>query len=656
MKLRFLIFMLVCSSSYVYAQYVNGFPYGKITYEEFTKRLINQDTSASAIILNEFGEAYIDDDGENNLLLEYHVKIKIVSKQGLDKANFEIPLRKSERSKETIRSIEGITYNLVNNSITTTRFDTKQVFTTNLHQYQDVYKFTMPAAAVGSIIEVRYTLESPFIFNFWPWKFQSDIPKLKSEFWARIPGNYIYNMSLQGFLKLHMNESALIKDCFTPGANKADCALYKYSMIDVPAFVDEDYMTARSNFISGINFELSEIKHFDGRIVKYTRTWRDVDKELNTDENFGIQIRKGKNIWADKIAGISKTESDPLKKALSIYEMIRDWFVWNGTYGKYTDEGLKKAFESRKGNIGDINLSLVAALQEAGLSAHPVILATRQVGLPNQLYPVISDFNYVIVSVDILGEKYLLDASDHFLPFGLLPERCLNGSGRIISKTEAESGWVDIKPREKKKQQITLTISFNGNKFKGDLLIVSSGYEAYNKRKAINSEESIEVYKNKMQQNSHSFQIVSYSLENFNDLSKPLMEKVEVESLLDSSNPNILYLNPFFIERWEHNPFKATQRLYPVDFGAPMESTFILNLDYPDSYFVDEMPSSAAMALPQNGGKFLVNITNPENKILMTSIINLSKVVYTSNEYHALKELFNRIVNIQQSQIVLKKK
>lgn len=654
MKSICIIFLISFCSVYANAQYENGFPYGKITYEEFSNS-INQDTSSSAMILNEFGEAYIDNGGENNLLLEYHVKIKILSKKGLDRANFEIPLRKGERTKEIIRSVEGTTYNLVNNVITTSRFDSKQVFTTNLHQYRDAYKFTMPAVTVGSIIEVRYTLESPFIFNFWPWKFQSDIPKLKSEFWARVPANYVYNMSLQGFFKLQMNESSLVKECFTPGANKADCALYKYNMTNIPAFVEEEYMTASSNFISGINFELSEIKHFDGRVAKYTKTWRDVDKELNTDENFGIQLRKGKNVWSEKIAGLS-IESDPVKKASLIYEMIRDWFVWNGVYGKYADEGLKKAFESRKGNIGDINLSLVAALQEAGLSANPIILATREVGLPNHLYPVISDFNYVIASVDINGEKYLLDASDHFLPFGLLPERCLNGKGRIISKKEEESEWVDIKPREKQKQQITLSLSLSENAFKGDLLIVSSGYEAYDKRKSIGWEESIEKYKNKMQQNINSFQIVNYELENFDDLSKPLIEKLKVESSLDTSNPGILYLNPFFIERWEQNPFKSNQRLYPVDFGAPMESTFILNLDFPDSYLVDEVPKSVAMALPKNGGKFLVGITSRENKISLTSIINLSKVVYSSDEYHTLKELFNRIVQMQQSQIVLKKK
>jgi hypothetical protein len=153
MKPLILVFIISGYSLFANAQYQNGFPYGKIISEEF-RNSINQDTSASAIILDEFGEAYIVNGGENNLLLEYHVKIKILTTRGLDQANFEISFRKGERSKETIRSIEGVTYNIVNNSITTTRFDSRKVFSPNLNQFRDAYMFTMPAVIVGSINEV----------------------------------------------------------------------------------------------------------------------------------------------------------------------------------------------------------------------------------------------------------------------------------------------------------------------------------------------------------------------------------------------------------------------------------------------------------------------------------------------------------------------
>jgi len=651
----FLSILILCTIP-AFAQFKNGFSFGGITYEELGMKTYSRDTGAHSVVLNEFGEAYIDNDGENNLLLEYHVRIKILSKQGLDQANFEISLRKGERGKEKIRMVEAVTFNNVDNKIKETRMNQNQVFTSSANQYWDDYKFTLPDVVVGSVLEVRYILESPFIFNFWPWKFQSDIPKIKSEFWARIPGNYIYNMSLKGFLKLSKNESSLISDCFTPGHYKADCALYKYTMVNVPAFVEEDYMTAKSNFISSINYELSEVRQFDGRVVKYTKTWKDVDKEMNQDEDFGAQIKKGRNIWESKVAAISVTEQDPLKKASLVYNLIKDWFVWNEHYGKYAESGLKKAFESRKGNVGDINLSLIAALQEAGLPASPVILATREAGLPNQLYPIISEFNYVVAYLELGGEKFLLDATEPLLPFGVLPERCLNGKGRLIGKKEEESTWVEIAPREKQKQQIVLNLRLDGKKFVGDMTIKSYGYEGFEKRKDINSEGSIEKYKEKLEKSFEDFIILNYEVENNLDLAQPLIEKFQVETSLEVTDPGTLYLNPFFVGRWKKNPFISSQRLYPVDFGAPLETTFLLNLDYPETYEVDDIPQGSALVLPQNGGRYSFNITNPVNKISMTSIIILSKVVYTSAEYHNLKELFSRIIDTHQSQIVLKRR
>lgn len=648
------VFVLVTGS--VCGQYNNGFQFGAVTFDELVMKGYPQDTSASAVVINEFGEAYIDSDGENNLLLEYHVRIKILSKEGLNQANFEILLRKGERGKETIRKVEAATYNLVESRIKETRMNKDQIFTSSANQYYDTYKFTLPEVVVGSVLEVRYILESPFIFNFWPWKFQSEIPKVKSEFWARIPGNYVYNMSLRGFLKLNKNESSIVKNCFTPGRYNAECALYKFLMNDVPAFKEEDYMTAKSNFISSINYELSEIRFFDGRLVKYTKTWKDVDKELNQDEDFGLQIKKGRNVWAGKVSEVAGSEQDPIKKAILVYNFVKGWFSWNEDYGKYSRAGLKKAFESRKGNIGDINLSLIAALQEAGLPANPVILSTREAGLPNQLYPIISEFNYVVACIQLGNEKVLLDATEPLLPFGVLPERCLNGKGRLIGKKEEESGWVDIVPREKQKQQILLSLKMDGQKFAGEMVVKSYGYEAFDKRREIISAGGTEKYKSELEKKSDEFMILEYAVENLQDLTEPIIEKFQVETTLESADPNTLYLNPFFVGRWKKNPFVSNQRLYPVDFGAPLETTFMLSLEYPETYEVDELPESAAMVLPQNGGKYLFNITNPENKISMTSVINLTKVVYSSVEYHSLKEFFNRIIDSHQSQIVFKKR
>ncbi|HCZ35927.1 MAG TPA: hypothetical protein DHV26_08365, partial [Cytophagales bacterium] len=154
----------------------------------------------------------------------------------------------------------------------------------------------------------------------------------------------------------------------------------------------------------------------------------------------------------------------------------------------------------------------------------------------------------------------------------------------------------------------------------------------------------------------NDFEILDYKVENAEDLAKPIIEKFKLKSSLEIASPDLLYLNPFFVREWKSNPFKTNERLYPVDFGAPLETTFLLNLEYPQEFVVDELPTSTALALPQNGGKYLCNITNTGNKISLTSVLAISKSVYSSVEYHSLKELFNRIVSTEQSQIVLKRK
>ena len=47
-------------------------------------------------------------------------------------------------------------------------------------------------------------------------------------------------------------------------------------------------------------------------------------------------------------------------------------------------------------------------------------------------FPVISDFNYLIVQATIDDKTYLLDATDNYLSFGEIPFRCLNSYGRLM--------------------------------------------------------------------------------------------------------------------------------------------------------------------------------------------------------------------------------
>jgi hypothetical protein len=636
-----------------------GFPFGKTLLDELTMTTYERDTSASAVVLNEFGNAYISS-GTYNLVFNYHVKIKILKKDGLSQADFAIPLYKSTTGKkEEVKDIRASTFNLENNRIEESGLDLRNIYSEDLNKYWDQKKFALPNVRVGSVIEIMFTIESPFIFNFRKWEFQTDIPKIYSEYWARIPGNYIYNMTLKGFLKLTKNENSLISKCITIGsgygAGSADCAQYKFAIKNIPAFVEEDYMTAKSNYLSAINFELSEVRYFDGRVDKITKEWKDAELELKKDQRFGGQLRRGKDI-SQKINEVVAGITDPVEKAQRIYNFIKTWYRWNETYGYISEFGIKKAFDTKTGNIGDINLSLIAALNFGGLSADPMLLSTRRNGLPTEIHPVLSEFNYVVARVTIGDQIYLLDASDPFLMFGMLPERCINGKGRVF--TDKGSFWEELKPKEKSKKISMLNLSLEQDgSFKGTIEHTYYGYRAVDQRKHIASFNSVDEYLNSVKKKLPSTEIISHEIKGFDDFESSITEKFEVAiEGFDDLNKNNLLLNPFFTDKIESNPFKSNERLYPVDFGVPLERTMILTLNVPTEFKLIDKPESNALVLPNSGGRFLFEVTSRENQLQINYSLAINKTVFHSQEYQYLKELFSRIIQTQQSDLVFSRK
>jgi len=632
----------------------NSFTFGQVTYRDLDMKTYAKDTAAIAVVLREEGDTHIEDAEPNYLVYHYHVRIKILKKAGQALADFVIPLRKGDGIyKEAMRSVTASSFNFENGSMKETKLNVKDQFTENSSKYYDYRKFAVPNARVGSVIEVEYTLESPFTFNFRTWEFQSDIPKISSAYKATIPANFRYNISLRGYLKLAKNESKIERDCYRPRGYSAECVVMDFLMKDVPAFEEEEYMTARSNFLSAVYFELSEYHYFDGRKEKYTKEWKDVEDEMKKDSKFGVQLRRGEDVVDREIKQIIAGETDELVKARKIYDFIRDWYRWNNVYGIVSELGIKKAFDAKTGNVGDINLSLVAALKYAGLNADPVILSTRRNGLVNELFPVISEFDYVAVYLPIKDKVYLLDATDQFLSFGLLPERCLNGKGRVLG--EKQSFWYDLKPSEKDRKVsiFNLKLSKEGL-LAGTVQVTHFGYSALDERKSLAQEGDERKY---LSGEYPGVTLTEQHIENLADLKKPLSIKFETETeLFDQATADNFLFNPFFMDQWKRNPFKSPERSYPVDFGAPLEETMVVILEYPEEYEITEIPAKVGLVLPDAGGRYMYSVQNVGHTLTINSSFTINKTVFTSLEYHFLRELYDRVVAVQKADLVFKKK
>lgn len=634
------------------------FTFGDIQPSEWGMRQYPGDSSAHAVVLNEFGETLIDNHQENVLVHRYHVRIKVLDAQGVHKADFVIPVHRDEKGKarEDVRDVKAITYNREGAETTESRLRLKNVFTENRSRYTDLVKFSLPNVRAGSILEVSYTFSSPFIYNFRTWNFQDDIPKVRSEYWARIPANLVYNISLTGYLHLDKNEKSLVHDCLIEfNGGKADCVLMKLGMHKVPAFHDEEYMTARTNFLSSVQFELAEIKRFNGSVDKVAITWKDADDELATRKDFGVELKKGESFFRDHLDTLLHAGDGPAARARRIYRFFQGWYRWNGYTGMSCESGIREAFSHRSGNIGDINLGLVAALRAAGLKADPLLLSTRDNGLPHDLYPVISDFNYVLARLSLPEGDVLLDASSPDLPFGMFPMECINGRGRLVPRGDSSS-WLPLSaPAPLKAVHIAhLSLGTDGV-IRGSLTNTYSGYMALMHRHDIKKHNSLAAYKEAVAGRWVGIQVTADTILHLNEPERPLEEKIDISMAIGDGTSRRLVFNPFLQREIRANPFKLPERLFPVDFGAPEELYNIVTLEYPEGYTVTAAPGKTLLSLQGNGGSYGLDVEQMGHTIIVKTILRQKKAIYSADEYTALKELYNRIIQSQRADVVLAK-
>ena len=630
--------------------------FGNVT--DFEKNLVSyeKDPTAYALVLHERGDNYFKVINRRILLVkEYHCKVKILDEKGFEEGTIEIPLYHHGTSSEKITKIRAATHNGDNQY----NVLPEEMFDSDLSEHWRQKTFTFPKMRKGSILEYSYTIISPYVYNFEGWAFQSNIPKLYSEFNASIPGNYIYNRSLVGFLNLDINDAKLKKGCLHVDgfAKSADCESLKYAMKDIPAFkADDEYMLSEKNYISRLDFELSQYNRFDGTTDKYTKTWKDVDREFRTDADIGRQLTK-RGFFEKNVPEKLLTEGDALTKAKNIYAFVKDHYTWTGEFGVFGKARVKQAFEERKGSVGEINMSLINLLNAAGIKTNLMLLSTRNQGLPKKTHPVISDFNYFVAKAEIGGKDYLLDATDKFNPFGMLPYRALNHYGRVMD-FKNESYWYDIVPEANNKFQIRAGLKFHigENKAEGIFDVVTQGYSAVETNKLLD-EYNEEQYLDKMENDIEgNFEITDYKYVDERSNDKKVSQRFSFE-MRDILKGDMVYFNPFFIQFFDENPFQMEERRYPIDFGYPVHYKYQINIQVPEGYKVHELPKKTAIALREDKlVTFQFFHQQGSNSISLSFDLTLKNTYFPSSDYPFLKDLFTQVTNTQKNALVVLKK
>jgi hypothetical protein len=617
--------------------------FGEIPLEDLKMTTYAEDSSAGAVVLCDYGEAYIQVSSLSaNLNFERHVRIKILKKEGLRWADAAIRMYTDDH----VNGLKASCFNLEGGKIVETKMSKDGVFKEKFNRGIDLQKFTIPNVKVGSVIEYSYKVVSDYLTNFPNWQFQRTIPTRHSEYWAIIPEYFVFEKYMQGYIPVTSYE---IKK---QNYNNMHTDGHHWIIENVPAFREEPFMTSEDDYLAKINFALSHIQFPNQPVREIMGSWAKLNTVLLESEDFGLVIN-GSGFLKKTVAEITAGMTDPMQKITAIHKYVKETMEWD-SYKDFTVASLKKIFETKKGSSGDINLLLAAMLEKADLNVEMVLISTRDHGFVRKPYPMSRQFNYVVCSVVLPDKNVFLDATEKHLPVNVLPERCLNGEGLVISKTNHR--WISLETKVKSKTVVNgeLLLSESGD-LSGKLNFTRDGYDANRMRKDFLAKGEETYVKEFL--GARSWEVEKSEFQNIRELESPAKELHNLTIHEHSTVAgDVIYLNPFVSSQISTNPFTPATREYPVDFGSAQEKMYMCKITIPDGYVIDETPKSKVIALPGNAAKYVYNMVVFGNVINFTSNFQVNRNIFTQIEYPDLREFYAQVVAKQAEQIVLKKK
>ncbi|TRX42273.1 transglutaminase domain-containing protein [Flavobacterium restrictum] len=652
-----------------------NFELGKVTVAELQEKSHPKDSSAVAAILFKKGESryeYKKDEGFIKIT-DVVARIKIYKKEGYDWATEIVSYSIREDSKESVSFSDAVTYNLNGGKIEKTSLKSDGIFDQKVNKYRAEKKITMPNVKEGSVLEFKYSIRSQNIGISRNWDFQTTIPVNFSEYKTFVPEYYVFNTNQKGFLfpvvtAEHKQKSVkfMQMERADPGwsSSNTNTSFYTssltylenkttYVLENVPALKTEAYVNNIDNYTASLVEELSMTQYPNQPLKKYSTDWKSLVKTIYKFDDFGEEL-DNTSYFEDDFKALLAGLNSPEEKIMAIFKFVKSNIKWDGYYGFYCNDGVKKAYKNKTGNVAEINLMLTAMLRYAGLQANPVLISTRANGIA--LFPNLNAFDYVIAAVETTDGIILLDATEKYASPNILPTRDLNWIGRLIRKDET-SLEVNLTPTTVSKEIVNMNFGVDKNGIiTGKIRNQLSDHEALTFRKR-NLLTLKDAYLEELENKNNGIEVGDYVRDNETDLSSPIVESYTFKDTKSFENiNNKIYIAPLLFFATKENPFKQEVREYPIDFNYPKQTKFNINIELPEGYVVESLPAPMNVATADDIAAFKYIIANAGNKIQVQATLDLKKVIVAADYYQVIKDFFQQVVTKQNEKIVLVKK
>lgn len=380
-------------------QWANVIDWEELDFRNLPTRADYPDAGA-IVLLDEGKMKILGDDNIGLSIFTHHRILKILNARGRRFLNMAVPYHPGASvDKIVARTIspDGRITVLKKDNIFDITFYPNFVF------YSDrrAKLFTLPAVEDGSVIEYEYQI-SIDENTFWhSWEFQNDVPTQISRFTLVNPSewdvNYrVYNLDIEPWIDEN------------PGSFDDT---YVWEARNVPPPKREFGMPPERETTIRLALSPAGVTSWN-EIAE----WYALLSESRMTAGPGI-----KALVAEMTANIEEDE----EKLRRIYEWVRDsvrYIAVEIGVGGFQPHAAEEIFTNRYGDCKDMTTLLCTMARKAGIAAYPVLVSTRQAGMPDTSLVSQLQFNHAIAYSPDAGEGGVwMDATAKGCRFGQLP-------------------------------------------------------------------------------------------------------------------------------------------------------------------------------------------------------------------------------------------
>ena len=626
------------------------------------------DTSAPAIVLYEQRSYDLQSSMRLNgmMIQQVHRVIKILNRKGVSYGDISILLRHAPGSGTSIHNLKGTTYTADNGQLAIHRLAADNIAKDET-KYLMQAKFSMPAVQPGAVLDIYYTIESPVSLLFASCDFQHDIPTLYSELEVWMPAALNFLEVAQGGNKMFqefddtrksISEASCPETYQHTDDNATPDVMHKrWVRRNLPAIVSEPFSLAALNFQEQLQLRINSLQGKGAITFGVMDSWDKVNESLLASFSFYRPIELRHNTLYNKATELIAGKTASEEKARAIFRYVRNTMHAQGYTDIYISKDMEELFSNRSGSPSEINLILTTMLRYAGLNAVPLLIATQDNRGAISSFPELTQFNKTICMLDIGGRKIYLDASGPNNAFGVMPPDNYNGYARFVG--HENGGSIILEPGTLKERHVVMVNTERSDLNDYEVRVVCQyGAIQAGRLRGLWRPDTTMVRKyilSSLGKMGIGATLQSYHIDGLQDpdtaLSLTYILRLDVPT---DGKP--IYINPTFVSYFSENPFKATQRKLPIVMPGALDAYYILKLQLPTGYKMDDSPKPEIVTLDDaNTYKYLYDYDAAANCLKLSTRVHMETTSYSPEEYPLVRQFFDKILESQQKTYVFKK-